>query len=208
MPEHRDTLQQRTCTLQPKHLRAQEKRTVAASVLNASLACPACGYDVYQTIADGFSRCPECGTRVSLGICTDRHLLRQDRRSAAFVLALMAWPVLGTFGAALAVFYLSTAWWIAWPALVALPTWIALACVLYRHSSYEQTIKRPVLQHATPTEVAYSTKTFWRLLRRWRSIAWRAAGSAGFAAVLLSVWFVTAGALGLLLAWLVVVMVG
>lgn len=27
----------------------------------ARLVCPACGYDVAQTIEDGFSICPECG---------------------------------------------------------------------------------------------------------------------------------------------------
>ncbi len=37
-----------------------------------SLHCPACGYDVTQTIADAFERCPECGNGVSPEICTTK----------------------------------------------------------------------------------------------------------------------------------------
>ena len=35
--------------------------------------CPACGYDVGILLADGFSRCPECGGPISRELCNQRH---------------------------------------------------------------------------------------------------------------------------------------
>lgn len=69
------------------------------------LLCPSCRYDVAQTLADGFDRCPECGGEVHEGICrfTLQWLPGRLRNSfyngliAAFILPPLMTVVLNVF---------------------------------------------------------------------------------------------------------------
>ena len=57
----------------------------------AKLVCPSCGYDVRQTLIDGFERCPECGASISVRACRPRSF-DDSRWGVAFMFGVFALP--------------------------------------------------------------------------------------------------------------------
>lgn len=59
------------------------------------LLCPRCGYDVGQTLRDGFRICPECGTEIDEDRCArDVDQLPRRVRAAVYITWAMAFPML------------------------------------------------------------------------------------------------------------------
>jgi hypothetical protein len=102
----------------------------------ANLLCPACRYDVVQTLRDGFYICPECGGPITEESCRrEVELIPGGKRRLIYA----AWS-LPLVGAVPTIFVPSLWWLIVLGALAVYASWVAVVRWLNERGAWRRAI--------------------------------------------------------------------